>query len=89
MREYILELKRIDNGHYQCVKTGTEFMSTWRYEKKFDRKLNDRKLSKLALDEGIVKEKNCPIEFEKARRIYGDFVYMYPVDWLHEKSVEI
>jgi len=74
--------KRIDNGHYICEENGAEFMSTWRFEKNFQKSLNDILTARLAKKNSITHEKKCAIEFEKARKVYGDFVYMYPVDWL-------
>ena len=77
-----MQYQRIDNGHYVCKESGIEFMSTWKFEKTYQKQLNDILTAQLAENNSIIYEKKCAIEFEKARKIYGDFVYMYPIDWL-------
>ena len=77
-----MSYKRIDNGHYMCIEDGVEYMSTWKFEKAFQKSLNDITTAQLAKTNSINHEKKCAIEFEKARKIYGDFVYMYPIEWL-------
>ncbi|WP_372932602.1 hypothetical protein [Shewanella putrefaciens] len=74
--------KRIENGRYLCNESEVEFMSTWKFERTFHKKLDDVLTAQLAKQNSIPHEKKCAIEFEKARKIYGDYVYMYPVNWL-------
>ena len=77
-----MRFKRIDNGHYLCTESAEEFMSTWRFGINFNVDLNDLEVLNKAKLTGIDYSKECAIEFAKARKIYGDYVYMYPVKWL-------
>lgn len=75
---------RIDNGHHIDVDSGIEYQSTWCFCKNNNIELNDLLVLSTAERSGVSHYKSCPIEFERARKIYGDFVYMYPVEWLEE-----
>jgi len=79
-----MNFSRIDNGHHIDDDSGVEYQSTWRFCKNHNVELNDLLVFSTAKSNGIPHYKSCPIEFEKAREIYGDFVYMYPVAWLKE-----
>ncbi|WP_279451044.1 hypothetical protein [Aeromonas dhakensis] len=80
-----MNFSRIDNGHHIDIDSGVEYQSTWRFCKNYNIELNDMLVLSTAKRNGVSHYKLCPIEFEKAREIYGDFVYMYPVVWLKEK----
>ncbi|WP_100916047.1 hypothetical protein [Pseudoalteromonas spongiae] len=77
-----MKYERIDNGHYICIDSGIEYMSTWKFEKTYHKSLDDILTAQFAKKDLIYFEKTCPIEFEGARKLYGDFVNMYPVEWL-------
>ncbi|MEH8173476.1 MULTISPECIES: hypothetical protein [Aeromonas] len=77
---------RIENGKYRCSQSGEMFVSSWYFEKRHGVKLNDVEALKAAQADGIQHDKKCRIEFESARRIWGEYVYMYPERWLEQQS---
>lgn len=77
-----MTFSRISNGHYRDTETGVEFQSTWRFGLDYHLALDDISVFLMAQEHAVPHYKKCHIEIESARRKYGDFVYMYPVEWL-------
>lgn len=77
-----MSFTRISNGHHRHNETDVEYMSTWAFSHTHNIELDDREVLNNAKAQQVPHFKQCPIEFEKARQIYGDFVYMYPLEWL-------
>lgn len=77
-----MNFHRKDNGYYIDIETGIEYQSTWRFHKDYKVSLNDMSVLNMARNNRIPHHKQCRIEFEAERKIYGDFVYMYPLEWL-------
>ncbi|WP_220719122.1 hypothetical protein [Agarivorans litoreus] len=80
------EYERIENGKYRCVRTGELFVSSWFFGKAHQVKLNDVNVLVAAKADGVRHEKKCRIEFESAREIWGEYVYMYPQKWLEQQA---
>ncbi|MFA0565625.1 hypothetical protein AB4559_18130 [Vibrio sp. 10N.222.51.C8] len=81
-RDYL----RIENGKYRCSHSGEIFVSSWYFEKLHGVKLSDVDVLRAAQTDGIQHDKRCRIEFESAKKIWGEFVYMYPEKWLEQQS---
>ncbi len=77
---------RIENGKYRCSQSGEMFVSSWYFEKLHGVKLSDVDTLRAAQADGIQHDKKCRIEFESARKIWGEYVYMYPERWLEQQS---
>lgn len=77
---------RIENGKYRCASTDEMFVSSWFFGKKHNVKLNDVTVVRAAQTDGVRHEKKCRIEFESARQVWGDYVYMYPEKWLEQQN---
>lgn len=77
---------RLNNGKYRCASTGEIFVSTWYFEKTYNVKLNDVDVYRFAQADNVRHEKKCKIEIESARKIWGDYVYMYPESWLMQQG---
>lgn len=77
---------RIENGKYRCSQSGEMFVSSWYFEKRHGVKLSDVDTLRAAQADGIQHDKKCRIEFESARKIWGEYVYMYPEKWLEQQS---
>lgn len=76
---------RIENGKYRCSQSEETFVSSWYFEKRHGVKLSDIEVLKAAQADGIQYDKKCHIEFESARKIWGEYVYMYPERWLEQQ----
>ncbi|WP_102385268.1 hypothetical protein BCU19_20960 [Vibrio cyclitrophicus] len=81
-RNYI----RIENGKYRCSQSNQAFVSSWYFEKRHNVQLNDVDVLRAAQADGVQHDKKCHIEFESARKIWGEYVYMYPEKWLEQQS---
>ncbi|MEZ8782598.1 hypothetical protein AB6D77_08080 [Vibrio splendidus] len=77
---------RLENGKYRCASTDDIFVSCWFFSKKHSVKLSDVDVLRAAQADSIRHEKKCRIEFESARQVWGDYVYMYPEKWLEHQS---
>ena len=77
---------RIENGKYRCSQSGEMFVSSWYFEKRHGVNLNDVDVLRAAQADGVQHDKKCRIESESARRIWGEYVYMYPERWLEQQS---
>jgi hypothetical protein len=77
---------RIENGKYRCSQSGEMFVSSWYFEKRHGVDLNDVDVLRAAQADGVQHDKKCRIESESARRIWGEYVYMYPERWLEQQS---
>ncbi|RWS99948.1 hypothetical protein DN600_19435 [Aeromonas caviae] len=62
------------------------FVSSWYFEKRHGVDLNDVDVLRAAQADGVQHDKKCRIESESARRIWGEYVYMYPERWLEQQS---